>query len=164
MRVLVSLLVAAAAMLCVCALTYYGIYQLFRPEHIAPEQRPAEEDLVGVWTLNSSSLKRMQDELGYEVSVYRLTLRQDGTFELVNMPKWRPPLDESTGTFYSGSGTWKISNLGDHWHIALRFSSLDGYEQGMNTSFYLAGPEPPYLIYNYFGDPDEYNYIEFERK
>jgi hypothetical protein len=173
-RAIASWLVAIVTLLCVCSFACYAVYQRLPGERPSPRARPAEEDIVGVWAPNSSTLQHMQKEGGYEVSVHTLTFRHDGTFEMINMPDWwLVPWIVPAGKFHSGSGAWGISEFEGRWEISVAFTSLTGYENdlrkpvdldSLHTTFYLARKEPPYLIYLYLGDPDEYKFIEFERQ
>jgi hypothetical protein len=84
---------------------------------------------------------------------------------MTNIPRWwLNPGGALTGEYHSGTGTWEIARVAKRWKIKIRFTSLTGYEQGLSTSLFLSGAQPPYLIYDYLGDPDEYKYIEFERR
>ena len=130
----------------------------------APLQRVSEEDIVGTWTLDSASLQRMEEEGGYEISTHTLTFRDDGTFELVNMPDWCGFGGTPTGGFYSSSGTWEIKEYSGRWEVFVHFASLPHYEDGLYTQFNIGGEEPPYYIWMYAGDPDAGMVMVFERQ
>jgi hypothetical protein len=161
-----SLLIALLTMSCICSLGCFGVNWLLGQIYPTnPKSRPAEGDILGVWTLTSSSLQEMVREGGYEATNPTLIFKPDGTFEMTDMPDWwLDGFGRSTQTFYSGSGTWQIDGFFGRWEIQVYFVELTGYENGLVTSFLLDGAEPPYLIYTYLGDPDANRYMKFARQ
>lgn len=129
-----------------------------------PIQPVSDEDIIGTWALDSASLERMEDEGGYQISTHTLTFRDDGTFELVNMPDWCGFGGIPTGGFYSSSGTWEITEYSGGREIFVHFASLPHYEDGLYTVFNIGGREPPYYIWMYAGDPDAGRVMVFERQ
>ena len=106
----------------------------------------------------------MEDEGGYEISTHTLTFRDDGTFELVNMPDWWRLRGRSTGGFISSAGTWEVKEYSGGWEIYVHFASLPDYPDGLYTVFDIGGREPPYYIWMYAGDPDAGRVMVFERQ
>lgn len=129
-----------------------------------PSQPVSEEDIVGTWTLDSASLERMEEEGGYDISTHTLTFRDDGTFELVNMPDWCGFGATPTGGFYSSSGTWEITEYAGEWQVFVHFVSVPEFPNGVYTQFNIGGREPPYYIWLYAGDPDAGRVMVFERR
>jgi hypothetical protein len=128
-----------------------------------PGQTVSEEDIVGTWTLDSASLERMEDEGGYEISTHTLTFRDDGTFELANMPDWFGFPGIPTGGFWSGSGTWGIEEYSGKWQVSVYYTTAQ-YEGTCGTLLHIGGREPPYYIWTYAGDPDAGRVMVFEKQ
>jgi hypothetical protein len=130
----------------------------------APSRKPAEQDIVGLWQLTESSLESIRKE-GYEPGVHAFEFRDDGTFVMTNLPDMVWNFGESGGEFESGSGTWNIeTDVNGNWSIRVHFTEMDGVANDLVTYFYLYGNQPPYLIYDYVGDPDSGYIITFERR
>jgi hypothetical protein len=135
-----------------------------REKLATPRQAVSEEDILGTWTLDSASLERMEDEGGYEISTHTLTFRDDGTFDLLNMPDWCGPGGGPAGGFYSTSGTWKLTGYEGEWQIFVHFDSVPEFPDGVYTQFAIGGQEPPYYIWMYAGDPDAGRVMVFEKQ
>jgi hypothetical protein len=122
-------------------------------------QEPGKVDLVGIWVPDEATLQLMHQNGRYDTRVQpRLTLRADGSFELVNMPDWwTNNFGESHGEFESYSGNWLISKSGQVWNVELRPPS--------GTRFAgLIGQSPPYRIDFTIGDADENESMIFEKQ
>lgn len=149
---------------CMVCWWFFGGFAAPDERLFTPSQPVSEEDIVGTWTLDSASLQRMEEEGGYDISTHTLTFRDDGTFELVNMPDWCGFGGTPTGDFYSSSGTWEIKEYSGEWEVFVHFASLPYYEDGLYTQFNIGGGEPPYYIWMYAGDPDAGMVMVFERQ
>lgn len=161
----VSLRIAKATVLGVfLLLTFYLCKSLSSEPTNPPRRKPAQEDIVGVWSPTPACLEWMQEEGGYRISAHTLTFRQDGTFKMTNMPDWWLNFGDSSGGFYSGSGTWKIDRVNDKWAVDVHFTSFSSYQNGFGTSFGLSGQKPPCRIYVRVGDPDDADLMVFERR
>jgi len=124
---------------------------------------PTTSDIVGIWVPTQLSLDDMKKEGGYTISTHTLTFKDDGTFEIINMPDWwLDGFGESHKGFYSGSGKWDISSSQGEWVIELDFDNLTGYPDGLNTDLSVQGHKPRY-IYTYIGDPDSGKMMTYER-
>ena len=145
-------------------LWFFGVFATPDERLLTPTQPVFDEDVVGSWTLDAESLERMEEEGGYEISTHTLTFRDDGTFELVNMPDWWRSGGRSTGGFISSSGTWELTDRSGQWEIFVHFASLPDYPDGLYTVFDIGGREPPYYIWMYAGDPDAGRVMVFERQ
>jgi hypothetical protein len=162
----VSLRIAMVTVLGVFLLTSYSLCQslLLSDPTNPPRRKPAQEDIIGVWSPTPACLEWMQEEGGYRISTHTLTFRQDGTLEMTNMPDWWLNFGDSSGGFYSCSGTWKIDKVNDKWAVDVHFTSFSSYQNGFGTSFGLSGQKPPYRIYIGVGDPDDADFMVFERR
>jgi hypothetical protein len=124
------------------------------------QKEPKKSDLLGMWVPSKSSLRVMESEGGYDVSVQpKLILRADDTFELVNMPDWWDNgFGKSRKGFQDYVGTWGLSKYGNtsFWNVDLKFSS-------QTRSPNLIGQNPPYRIEFIIGDPDSNLSMIFEK-
>ena len=124
--------------------------------------RPKEADLIGTYVPDKSTIKDMHDRGAYSTAKARtsLTLRADGTFEMIDMPDWwREPFGTSHGRLESDFGTWRVAEHtpGGWWELAVDFPKWGG------TVIPLSGKNPPYVILFVLGDPDSSNSMSFVR-
>jgi hypothetical protein len=113
-----------------------------------PKTRPSRESLIGLWAIDDFSRERMQEDGAYVLSDHTLTLYENGTFELVNMPDWWLSFeDESNGTFHSGKGTWEIDKWQASWVVWLRFPTFPNYPDGLSTSLTIGDWDGERIIY-----------------
>lgn len=161
----VSLRIAMMTLLGVFLLTFFCLCQsLLSDPTNPPRRKPTQEDIVGVWSPTPACLKWMEEEGSYRISTHTLTFGQDGTFKMTNMPDWWLNFGSSYGGFYSGSGTWKIDKVDEEWAIDVHFTSFSSYLNSFGTTFGLSGRKPPYRIYIGVGDPDNADFMVFERQ
>jgi hypothetical protein len=130
--------------------------------HSHPGRKPDRGDLVGTWVPNARTIEDMRDRGGYDVAraKTKLVLRDDDSFEVVDMPDWwTDGFGRSTRSFQSFVGTWKlIPNANERgWGIALDMVSLD-----RNQAINLLGDKRPYSIYIIVGDPDRDDSMTFQ--
>ncbi|HEX6623316.1 MAG TPA: hypothetical protein VF064_06355, partial [Pyrinomonadaceae bacterium] len=99
----------------------------------------------------------------YDVSrLTRITLSDDGSFEIVDMPDWwNNGFGKSYRGFASFSGRWALSNIGGHWRIGLSFF---GTRRFLNLVEHKMGGSPPYCVEIIVGDPDSGDEMIFVRK
>lgn len=144
--------------------SFFGGFTTPDERLFTPIRPVSEEDIIGVWGLDAKSLELLEDRLGYQISTHTLTLRDDGTFEMVNMPDCWGPAEPSTGGFVCGSGTWEMREYPGEWELFVHFTSLRNYPDGLYTVFDIGGQEPPYYIWVWAGDPDAGMVMVFERQ
>lgn len=124
--------------------------------------KPDKSDIVGDWIPDEATLRDMRERGGYRnVGLTKLTFREDGTFDLMNMPDWwRNGFGEPHGGFENASGTWELVNYGGHWEIGLYLPYLYtnvGLIKGRS------GQSKVYGIEVILGDPDSRNEMIFVR-
>jgi hypothetical protein len=137
----------------------------YNPRELAEEyhfarQKPLEADLVGTWVPTAETLKFMRNEGGYVISTHELVLSADKTFSLKNMPDWwKTDFGESKKGFDSLSGRWELSlATGDRdWGIDLRVGT------SIINFVHIRNQKPPYLIHIGIGDPDNGDFMLFQR-
>jgi len=121
---------------------------------------PNKADLVGTWVPDASTLKEMSSKGGYDSSVKTaLVLRNDGTFELSNMPDWwNTAFSESNSKFNQYSGRWSISQHDSQfWHLTLEWTVAARVVD-------LFGQHPPHQIAFRIGDPDNDRWMVFQKQ
>src|SRR5882724_5249406 len=70
---------------------------------------PAKASLIGAWFPDEPSLQAMWTKGGYDKSIEtKLILRENGTFDLINMPDWWPGFGKSHQAFNNYSGNWTV--------------------------------------------------------
>ena len=102
----------------------------------------------------------MRQQGGYDTSAQtRLTLKTDGSFELVNMPDWwSNDVGESRKGFDNYAGKWTVLKYdGTTWALSLKSSSETRFAN-------LIGQSQPYRIDFIIGDADENNSMIFVRQ
>jgi hypothetical protein len=129
-----------------------------RPPLTAVE--PNTADFVGTWVPDAPTLKEMQSKGGYASTIKTsLVLRNDGTFELSNMPDWwSTATSESHGKFDHYSGNWSISQQDSHfWHLTLVSTEVARVVD-------LFGQNAPYRMAFRIGDPDNDQWMMFDKQ
>lgn len=101
----------------------------------------------------------MRQKGDYDTSVQtNLFLKNDGTFELTNMPDWwSNAFGESRKGFESYAGNWTVSKFGKVWTVELRPVSGTRFAN-------LLGQSPPYRLDFIIGDADENNSMIFMKR
>ena len=159
-----TLFVVFVVIFSIVCLSFFGVFATPDERLLTPIRPVSEEDIVGTWSLDSASLQRMEEEGGYEISTHTLTFRDDGTFEMVNMPDWCQIVGDSAGDFVSSAGTWRITEHSGEWGVFVHFAWLPDWPDGMYTVFEIGGQEPPYHIWTYAGSPDAGRVMVFEKQ
>jgi hypothetical protein len=141
--------------LCTCPLSFPS-----------PASEPTRADIVGIWEMTPDTIQTMQEKGRYEISTHTIEFKDDGTFEITNMPDWwaLENFGESTQTFYSGSGRWTIEKDSGGWAVGLYFDTWTGSHPMGKTWLNLRGRLRPHTIYTWIGDPDAGNIIEFHKR
>ena len=127
-----------------------------------------ESDVVGVWKMSADSLKLLtregfQPEASYK---YTLTLKPDGKCHFASAN-----VGITEGIYMIADGEWKLEHVttGDSkflkknvLNIALNNANIDTIYI-TNIQFNFTQKRGNLLLWNYFGDPDSCEYIEYER-
>lgn len=125
-------------------------------------EQPAEADLVGTYKLIETSQQLIEEEGGYEPRDISVKLAADGSFEIKNIPDWWwDSFGKASGSFGSGTGTWKIVAHQQWWDV--QFDIEEGDIPYGGTSVPIAGEAPPYRLWFQVGDPDLGRAMIFER-
>lgn len=140
---------------------YTSIYTMTQPE---------TNDVVGVYVPDTNTIALISKERHYGPARTSITLLDDGTIIITNIPDWWLTFGESHGGFDSGHGTWSIQKHQEWWTLSVgftdttQFASLTNKPEGMGTEMMLVGEKPPYKIHLALGDPDSGRSMEFEKK
>jgi hypothetical protein len=128
--------------------------------------RPDKKEIIGIWHANAKTLKWLKEQ-GYDTSsVTTFEFRDDDTFTMTGMPDcWREAFESDwQKTFESGSGTWSLEEDEGYWEIELLFKRPPWFPDGVyHTSLRLFHQEPPYIARTYV-DPNQFNFLDFERQ
>ena len=132
-----------------CILTGYYLDSLYSGPP-SPTQQPAQEDLIGIWHITDGT-RQMLEENGFVLSAdveYSLEFKDDGTVVAINVP-------HRQGDYFSSMGIWTVEKAGTKWYINVN------YENGIYTSYNIYSENPPYSIYEMWG---ELTWLVFERR
>lgn len=122
------------------ALSLVGCHGINLAELDFTRSAPAKTDIVGQWIAEST--KGKQPATAFRP---KLTLRQDGTFSVIELPT------SVNKEALSGSGVWKVDK--DYDGFAVWVINLD-FANHHRETIHLMHQEPPYLIYIFMDDPD----------
>jgi len=124
-----------------------------------PDTKPAMEDMVGTWVPNAATLHDMEENGHYKITTHELVLKANGTYEANNMPNWwKTAVGESSGTYDSETGTWKLQKKDGDWVVYL----ISAVKYGMPLD--ILSDQPPYRLRIWLGDPDGGHRMIFEKK
>lgn len=132
--------------------------------------QPKTNDVVGVYVPDTNTVALISKEGHYGPASPSITLLDDGTIIITNIPDWWLTFGEPRGGFDSGRGTWSIQKHQDWWVLSVgftdttQFASLTNKPGGLGTEMMLVGEKPPYKIHLTVGDPDAGRGMEFEKK
>jgi hypothetical protein len=86
---------------------------------------PANADfLMGTWVPTDTSLKKMA-ESNFNFSIHRVTINQDGTLSMTNIPlAWINSNANSSLDYYTGDGKWEIVE-GRKKKVQITLNSID---------------------------------------
>ncbi len=143
-----ALLVSVLVFVVTCGLVFWGIGTWAFQDRAGPRTRPGESDLSGIWSLTLESVTQVQSSGWEQAAAGSLTLRSDGTFDMVNMPDPWPDLMPLARWYYSGTGSWAVKRLYGDWWVELQFAQtphptgeLTALIVGQDgTGFYLYSP------------------------
>ncbi len=87
---------------------------------------------------------------GIAVGPHRLTLNEDGTFNMLSIPNlWGAPWDPSRPAT-SGCGTWEVVRVpwgSRAWVLKLHFNEVSPEAGNNEAEFYISGRQPPFDLY-----------------
>ncbi|RXK55099.1 hypothetical protein ESB00_04155 [Oleiharenicola lentus] len=121
MKVRLALLTILAGLLAACG-RFEGTFSFLRDE-------PVKADVPGTFILDQSSQSgAMLRSMGYTDLSARITLKEDGTFSISQMPDcWLTDFADSKGGYDGCSGTWSIYKSYSVYTISL---SVDRWVEG----------------------------------
>ncbi len=147
-----SFLIAAAFMLTGCQ------YDPYTASYT--KTKPNRKDLVGTYVPDADTMTLISKEGHYSQVASSISLLEDGTIIIENIPDWWRIFEGPQGGFDSGRGTWKIEKHQEWWALGAaftnteQFASLKNKLPGLGTEMMLIGEKPPYKIHLTVGDPD----------
>jgi len=128
-------------------------------------EKPTQIDMTGIWEVDKFSYDLIQEK-GYERKKVELKLKENGTFEITNLPNFINVFDQTTEKYVNTNGTWKIGKdfKGEKWVLNMSFDKSNLYEKGMSTSYDLYIQEDGIIIWNFIGDPDSGERFLYKKK
>lgn len=165
-RLLLVLLLFCVTLVAACNAP---VGQLLTTYGCAKDAKPA--NIIGTWLPDQPTLKEINERGKYNPAVSpKIIFREDGSFELINMPNWIWSRDSRpNGGFKSLSGEWLISNPGGCAQIGLRYQDSSPSSAGMTTGGLSLAQrridrEPIFIIRIFLGDPDSGDEMIFVRE
>lgn len=118
-------------------------------------EKPTQTEMAGIWEVDKFSYDLVQKK-GYEKKKIELDLKENGTFEITNLPNFINVFDQTLERNVNTSGTWEIGKdfNGEKWVLNMRFNKSNLYENGMSTSYDLYLQDDGIIIWDFIGDPD----------
>jgi hypothetical protein len=152
---------------------FFVVFMIFVQEEVPrTRHKPEIKDVAGVYHfkgITGTYPPKIKKSIAPEMSI---TLREDGSFEVKNLPSNLFDFYASEDSYGSGSGTWELEGKKgflENWTITLRFTTREGLDSTRGGFFayrmlILRKQKPPYSIYIYLGDPDEGRFLKFEKE
>ncbi|GGZ94569.1 hypothetical protein [Algibacter mikhailovii] len=118
-------------------------------------EKPTQSEMIGIWEVDKFSYE-LNEEKGYEKKKIELNLKENGTFEITDLPNYINVFDKTTERFVNTNGKWKIEKdfKQKYWVLKMNFNESSLYEKGMTTWYDLYLQEDGIIIWNFIGDPD----------
>lgn len=134
-----------------------------------PWFKPSTKSVAGVWVLTSDTVLDSQRPAKVIEPVQEITIYEDGTFEVAQMPDLWIFTDSTSPpqkvTYFYGSGEWHLEKLQtssrNQWGLILEFAEIDGEEVDQVAHFLFQEHTSPYTLW---GTNDGYAVFEFERQ
>ena len=162
----ISALTLSGVLLCGC-----GGYDAYTPYYTKDAISVQTAALIGTYVPTLESAKKIKDEGQYPPAKTFITLSQDRTFHISNIPDWwENDFGRAKGLFDNGRGKWSIIDSQRGASIKLEFSSSKGLraerwsqQRTLSGLINLIGEAPPYLLHMPLGDPDNGNAMQFQK-
>ena len=118
-------------------------------------EKPSQIEMTGIWEVDKFSYDLISEK-GYERKKVELNLKENGTFEITNLPNFINVFDQTTEEYVNTNGSWEIGkdSKGEKWVLNMSFNKSNLYENGMYTSYDLYLQDGGIIIWNFIGDPD----------
>ena len=115
-----------------------------------PWFKPNPDNIIGKWQLAPDTIDVLEDWENLVVQKHTLSFKDDGTFEVSNVPNfWRDlsSLASNDEKYVTGSGTWQLTQLYEQWVVVAKFDAVnDGQFQGSEVIFHFEKHLPPYQL------------------
>jgi hypothetical protein len=128
-----------------------------------PQVEPQAKDLVGLYLPDAATLRDIRERGHYPGRAISISLSADGTFACTNIPDWwAAAFGKPSGGFITKNGSWKPVRQQDRWVVGLDSSSRTRFTIA-DTSLFLVGAKPPFILRIYLGDSDEGKVMQFAK-
>ncbi|MBL4586651.1 MAG: hypothetical protein JKX84_06310 [Flavobacteriales bacterium] len=128
-------------------------------------EKPAQTEMIGIWEVDKFSYE-LNERKGYEKKKIELNLKENGTFDIINLPNYVNVFDQTEEKYVNTNGNWKVGRdfKGDRWILIISFNKSNLYENGMSTSYDLYLQEEGIIIWDFIGDPDSGERFLYRKK
>ncbi len=153
--------VTSIVVLAAIALQGCGAY--FAPDRNVT-RKVAEAEVVGTWRLTAGSLALLQRDgfVADPTHAYTITFNVDGTLRFASVID-----DFRSGRYFDVPGTWTLehnTNGNSNVHKANALSLRIEVPGSTNNRYLNFAEENGKLqLWNYYGDPDSWEFMEYER-
>ena len=148
-RILVTLAVSGATLFCAWYAFSAGIFLASLHSPSRPIFKPSATQFIGTWRMPHTLVEYLEFK-GFAVGPHRLTLNEDGTFNMLSIPDlWGAPWDPSRPAT-SGCGTWEVVRVlwgSRAWVVQLHFNEVSPEAGNNEAEFYISGGQPPFDLY-----------------
>lgn len=151
------IVVATVASFLVIGLTACGRY--FTP-NINLDRYATEKDIVGTWQLLPSTLQfAARDGYKAEAPVHEIEFRADGSCVYRSITEFG-----QKATYLNAQGTWKLEHDTEGKGERKRKNEIKLMLNHHGLSFYLTEENGKILLWYWWGDPDSWEFIKYEKK
>ncbi|MFT3823796.1 MAG: hypothetical protein QM731_07735 [Chitinophagaceae bacterium] len=155
-------------------LVFFAVIQLcschfFEPTDSSAEQPFKElkdlQGLPGVWNATDRTYEMLKKK-EYKSGGVKLTLRSDSSFEFMNLPDCinSPSGDIVNRKSGNANGKWNVYSVKDRWELQMAFNEGELFPKKTFLSFEISQSGRDIKLWQYIGDPDMAEVLEFERR
>jgi hypothetical protein len=134
--------------------------------------QPNFDEMVGAYVPTTATLDLLKATGKYERSDSTITLKDDGTVEITDVPDWwLTSYTEAKGKFDNGKGKWGMDRNKGWWMVVMSFTTQNNSfsspvpKQGNVTAMLsIIGQKAPYRLQLSIADPNAEIAMEFEKK
>lgn len=121
--------------------------------------------LAGYWKATEATYDLLKEKK-YSSDSVNLVLHKDSTFEFQNLPDCinSPFGDPTKGRLGDAKGKWNVYRFGDKWKLQMAFDKSELFNEKTFLEFDIAIVGSKLQIWQYIGDPDQADVLQFEKE
>ena len=146
--------------LVIAALLLDGCDRLF-PPNLHLSRQVSSQEIVGTWLLASHTMELAKND-GYAPpvgSTHEIVFRADGTCQFSSITEFGHKVD-----FLDAAGTWKLEHDTGIPSQKKRKNEVSIRIKDRGISLYLIEERGHLLLWDFWGDPDEWTLLRYEKK